>query len=95
MTERKRRGGPKPGYHLSKPRATAENFPETEMVPEYVTGNAQRGAWKKGWVAAEKGERITANPYDVTQTNYVRGLHGMWASGWRAYAGSGRAPKSK
>lgn len=86
MTEKKRgRGGPRPGYHLTKPRAKSTEFPETDMVPENIKGNAQRGAWKKGYVAASEGKRSSTNPYDVTQTNYVRGLHGMWSAGWRAF----------
>jgi hypothetical protein len=86
--KRARRGGPKPGFKLSAPRRSPEQFPTTDMVPDSVRGNAQRGAWKKGWEAAQKGRTPRSNPYSTESATYARGLHRLWMEGFNAIAGA-------
>jgi hypothetical protein len=84
--KRPRRGGPQKGYKLKAPRQPITDHPTTEMVPDHVRGNAQRGAWKKGWEAARAGKTTRSNPYDVMTATYARGLHRLWNEGFHASA---------
>lgn len=85
--KRARRGGPQPGFKLTKPRKPATQFPGTSMVPDSIAGNAQRGAWKRGWEAGKAGKTLRSNPYSTDAATYARGLNRLWIAGFHASVG--------
>lgn len=83
-----RRGGTRKGFKLTKPRRATENYPGTHMVPDEITGNAQRGAWKRGWEAGRAGKTLRSNPYSTVTATYARGLNRLWIAGFHASLGA-------
>lgn len=53
-------------------------------IPPAVRGNSHRGAWRKGYLAGQKGRTARANPYALDKSPVVRGLHYTWAKGRNA-----------
>lgn len=70
-------------------RATASDAPPKlrrlalTQVPAGVAGNAQRGAWARGWCDGVRRRALKRNPYARAGSGFHHGMSTLYRAGWR------------
>lgn len=54
------------------------------QAPTTMRGNAQRGAWARGWCDGVRRRSVSRNPYQRAGAGFHHGMAHLYRAGWRA-----------